>query len=482
MATGSTLNAANLEALGAARLAELLLEISAGDALAKRRLRLALAAAAGPGEAAREVSKRLASIAKAKSFIGWGQVRPLAAELEAQQRAIVDLIAPSDPSGAFELVWKLVGCAASVFARSDDGSGQLAEVFREAARDLGPLAQAAKLDPTVLAERVFEAVQGDTFGEWEELVPVLAPQLGGPGLDRLKHLMQEWQAEPVLTLPEHQRLVVGWSSAGKIHADEIETGHRRRTASFVLQQIAEAMGDVDAYVARFDSSSRRFPVVAADISRRLLHAGRPQEAWDAIEAVDKNSRRRIPMEWEQARIDVLEALGRTEDAQAFRHQCFLQTLNVKHLRGYLHKLPDFEDFDAEQSALNHALGFGDVHQALGFLVSWPDLERASRLVLTRAPDLNGDLYELLSPAADALHEKYPLAATFARRAMIDFTLGNARSSRYKHAARHLTECAALARRIEDFGGAPDHVAYAQDLRASHGRKAAFWHEVASFAR
>ncbi len=42
MASKSTLNAKNLEALGAERLAQLLIEISTGDAAAKRKLRLAL--------------------------------------------------------------------------------------------------------------------------------------------------------------------------------------------------------------------------------------------------------------------------------------------------------------------------------------------------------------------------------------------------------------------------------------------------------
>ena len=43
MASKKTLNAKNLEALGARRLAELLIEISTGNTLAKRRLRLELA-------------------------------------------------------------------------------------------------------------------------------------------------------------------------------------------------------------------------------------------------------------------------------------------------------------------------------------------------------------------------------------------------------------------------------------------------------
>ncbi len=61
MASKTTLNAKNLETLGAERLAELLVEISTGSAMAKRRLRLELAGAQSPKEAGREVAKRLTS-------------------------------------------------------------------------------------------------------------------------------------------------------------------------------------------------------------------------------------------------------------------------------------------------------------------------------------------------------------------------------------------------------------------------------------
>ena len=71
MAARTTLNAKNLEAVGAPRLAELLLEISAGDTGAKRRLRLALAGSKGPVEVAREIRKRLATIARATAYVDW---------------------------------------------------------------------------------------------------------------------------------------------------------------------------------------------------------------------------------------------------------------------------------------------------------------------------------------------------------------------------------------------------------------------------
>lgn len=104
MASKTTLNAKNLEALGAERLAELLIEISAGDAAAKRRLRMELAAAQSPTDLAKEVRKRLITIARSRSFVDWQGIRALASDLDTQRRAIVDTVAPADPKEAFDLL------------------------------------------------------------------------------------------------------------------------------------------------------------------------------------------------------------------------------------------------------------------------------------------------------------------------------------------------------------------------------------------
>jgi hypothetical protein len=289
--------------------------------------------------------------------------------------------------------------------------------------------------------------------------------------------VQAWQAEPVTTPPDSKRQVIGWSSSGPIDADEVQSRHRKQAAASVLQQVADALGDVDGFIEQFDASTREIPAAAAAIARRLHAAGRLPEAWAAVEHVDARRREEAPVDWEEARIDVLEALGRNDEAQAFRWDRFAAMLSATHLRAFLRKLPDFDDVEAEQRALAHALAFQDVHRSLEFLVAWPDLRRASELVLSRAQALNGDLYELLSPAADALDSRYPLAATLLRRTMIDFTLGAGRSSRYKHAARHFRDCRNTAGRVEDFGPIPDHRDYERTLRTTHGRKVGFWQEV-----
>ena len=70
--------------------------------------------------------------------------------------------------------------------------------------------------------------------------------------------------------------------------------------------------------------------------------------------------------------------------------------------------------------------------------------------------------------------KHPLAATILLRAMINFSLKNSRSRRYKHAARHLLNCSGLSSAIKDYRTFEPHDAYEARLRLEHGRKGSFW--------
>ena len=71
-----------------------------------------------------------------------------------------------------------------------------------------------------------------------------------------------------------------------------------------------------------------------------------------------------------------------------------------------------------------------------------------------------------------------VSATLLLRAMIDDTLEGAKSSRYRHAARHLLECQSLAMVIGDYGTFETNEAFTSRLRASHARKTGFWKQVA----
>ena len=368
--------------------------------------------------------------------------------------------------------------ASPVFERCDDSSGTVIGVFREACSDIGDLALKASTDPTSLANQAFAALTVNDYGQFDEFIQVLAPALGQAGLEHLKQRMIDLSNRPVTKPAEKDRVKIGWSSAGPIYADEMAERSRVSTVRRALTEIADALGDVDAFIEQHEQETRKVPKIAAEIARRLLSAGRTLEAWQTIEAAEHRRRDSgwdwPDFEWEDARIDVFEALGRTDDAQAARWGCFERSLSSTHLRAYLKRLPDFDDIEAEQKALDYAEQSRNVLQALSFLVSWPALNRAANLVVQRSDELDGNCYEVLTPAADALAGKYPLAAMLLLRAMIDFSLRNNRSSRYRHAARHLLECSRLASTSEDFGRFEPHDVYEAALRREHRRKSSFW--------
>ena len=89
----------------------------------------------------------------------------------------------------------------------------------------------------------------------------------------------------------------------------------------------------------------------------------------------------------------------------------------------------------------------------------------------------GNCYWILTPAAERLERKEPLATTLLYRRMIGFTLDHGQSSSYGHAARHLSSCAWLAEQVGDRQGRSAHDAYVADLRRRHGRKSGFWSRV-----
>lgn len=480
MPSKKTLNAANLEALGSGRLAELLLEISQGDAAAKRRLRLELAGAESPIVLAQEIRKRLTTIARSRGGVDWQGVKAVAADLEAQRRAIAGQVAPRLPDEGLELMWRFLDLSGPVLARCEDGNGMIIDVFRAALGDLAVLARMGGTGPKQLGDQAFRLLNQNDQGQFEGLIATLAPALGPVGLEHLKQRVIALSKEPVRKPPDTERRVIAWGPGGPVHADEVAERTRAFTAQRALREIADAQGDVDAFIAQYDAKTRKMPVAAAAIAQRLLAAGRAEEAARMLDAAVR--RRHDPdeagwepaFEWEDARIAVSEALGRGDEAQTMRWSCFEAFLSARHLREYLKHLPDFDDAEAEDRAFGHAERFGDLSRALWFLVSWPAPDKAARVVVRRAKELDGDRYEILTPAAKALADRHPLAATLMLRAMIDFALTHARSSRYGHAARHLRTCADLAPAIQDFGAFETHDAYAGRLRREHGRKAAFW--------
>ena len=293
----------------------------------------------------------------------------------------------------------------------------------------------------------------------------------------LKQLMIEYSETPVAQLPEAQRPRIDWRYSGTALEDKIAVRTRVQTARAALQGIADTQGDVDAFIDQVDEDMRKDPAVAAGIARRLLDSGRAEEALKATDAAEHDEETYSTahrLEWEDARIDALDALGRSDEAQALRWSCFERALSAAHLRAYLRRLPDFDDIEAEEKALDYVKQSHSPVIALSFLISWPALERAAALAIEQAGNLEGIFDDILRPAADALAARHPLAATLVLRVIIDFALSEGHSTRDKHVARHLLECSSLASAVKDFGAFETHDAYEARLGREHDRKHSFW--------
>jgi hypothetical protein len=448
--TGSrkTLTTANLAALGAERLAELLIDVAEGHAQIKRRLRLELAGEIGPEDLAAELAKRIDTVADSRARIHWRKHKEFVRELDMQRALIAGRLAELDPTLALPIMLRFLGLAEGVFPphrrRQGRGRGGVRRGRRRRGGDRATgLARPAR--PGRPASGPAAARPGRAWGR--AVLKNALPALGAQGVATLRGRVETTMAS--------QKRVSGALKAA-------------------VQVLADAQGDVDGYIAQFTDSQAVLPPIGAQIARRLTAAGRLDEAVAALDRATPGSfaqlvgtvlgRPSLPgpgaLDWEDAYIEVLEARGQGDLAQDMRWASFERGLSVERLRDYLKRLPDFDDVEAEDKALAHAEDFHDLHAALDFLIRWPAWDRAARLVLRRSGDLDGDRPELLEPAARAIEGRHPLAATLLLRAMILDTARYARTARYKDAQQQLLEAASLVPAIADWQGHEDAEAFA----------------------
>jgi hypothetical protein len=458
----NSLNAQALEALGAPRLAALLLTLSEGNPAVKRMLRLALAEEKGPLEMGRELRRRLAAIARSGTLLDDDSRDALLRELDRHITAIRGPIADHDPALAVELLWEVLALSEGLIERCDASDGVVRDWFHLASAALGQVASRAPGRREVLADQVYAAVVSNGYGQFDPIVRDLGGALGAEGLAHLRLRLETLRSRA--------------TSDGRAGA------HRDAIVQIAMLDIADVDGDAEAYLAEYrdhDPEALTVPAIAARVAERLTAAGRAAEALTLLQGADPmlRQRRAGAEEWCDARLAALEALGRREEAQAQRWEFALMELSRRHLRDYLTRVPDFEDMVHEEKALDLVAEHEDRDEALWFLLHWPEPHRAARLLLSTPKPLNGDRYVLLAPLAELLEKPHPLAATVCLRAMIDFTLRVGRVKRYRHAARHLDTCHRLARQIETWGERPDHRSYIAQLRRDHGRKYGFWSEV-----
>ena len=474
---GKSINKKNLEALGAEVLAELLMDSVKGDAARQRRVRMALSSEQSPKEVAADIRKRMAQIRRAKSWISTRSQRTLAKELNGMIDVILNRVASEDVDLGFGLLWSLLQLAPDIHARTDDSNGTIGDVMDAAMDAIQILAPRLDRNPERLADQVFEALQDNGYGEFDGVIPVLSEALGEPGLTALKA-----RAEAAIDAPvdPDDTEYFGVLVSGERRL-EMAKESQDRTLRMILSDIADAQGDVDAWLSQYSAQQLTYNTIAPDAARRLLKAGRAGDALQIMEtciASEEDKKRGFDTpEVDSAHFACLEALGEEDNLRSAMWSRFETTLCAETLRRYLSRLPDFDDDEALLDARTHVRTHPDLLQGLIFCMSWPDARLAADLLLTRHAELDGNIYELLTPTSELLKAEHPLAATLVWRSMITYALQNNRAKRYRHAARHLTSCAQADMAIGDYGAFQSHEAFLNDLRRKHLRKHAFWEKV-----
>lgn len=370
--------AENLAALGAERLAEILVEVAETRADLKRRLRMELAAEQGVGPLAGEIDKRLRAFETSRGQIGWRQRPAFLRDLDALRQLIAGRLAPLDATAAVERLWRFLDTAPRLSSRYREREDELDVIFRQAAADLGRLLGSQAPGPA--AASLVDSLAANPVG-WKRWFPgLLAAAPASLAVEALQ-AMSERRGSP------------GWIT--------------------LMRQAADAAGDVDAFRASYTAQAQATPSIAAEIASRLLAAGRTAEAGEVLRNAAPplaGDRPAAPdASWESAWIDYLEAAGESAAAQEVRWASFERTLSADRARAFISRLADFEDVEAEARAHQLAAGHADFARGLAFLMSWPALPEAAGMIEARADDIQV-APEQAELWASRLRRRFPHAA------------------------------------------------------------------------
>jgi hypothetical protein len=379
--------AENLARLSPERLAEILISEAEGQPEFKRRLKMELAAEQGADHLSAEIDKRLAALEASRTKVSWRRRAVFVRDLDLLRGLIAGRLAGLDRTAALDRMWTFIGLARALERRVRDKDGEMATIFVQAASDVGGL-----LSESTQAPAFSDAIMKNPQG-WQVWLAQVLPQ-APVSLTRTV----------LATLLERRGSVPGWVG--------------------LVRQLADAAGDVDAYASTFGERALEEPGCAADIARRLLAAGRIEEAGGILQAVlqrrasdgvragrvIKTAQRAEPdFDWETVWIDYLEQSGDAAAAQTTRWSSFERTLSPERAKAFVRRLADFDDVEAEARAFDFAALHPDFRRGLRFLMSWPALAEANRMILSRPDDVQASPDEAETWASNLIG-RHPEAA------------------------------------------------------------------------
>jgi hypothetical protein len=367
--------AENLAGLGAERLAELLVAAAQSRPELKRRLRMELAAEQGAEHLLAEIDRRLNSLQSSRSKVSWRQRPTFVRDLDGLRVLIAQRLAGWTPRRRW------IGCGGS-WSWPEGWAGGCA---------IG----------TASSRRCSPGPAGDIGG-----------LVAASGVEGRRGAGAGGDARPGRV----DRVAAAGAGAGAARTgahragDDEPPGGRRGRLDAAAAAVGRRGGGRGRLPRHLLGPGAAHAGGGGEVARRLLAAGRVEEAGSLLRAAAEVGRGGPDFGWESAWIDYLDASGEAEAAQAARWSSFERTLAAERLRAFTRRLADFDDVEAEERAFAYAAAHRDLQRALRFLMEWPALPEAAALVQARAGASAAAIEPHAEGWAERLRARQPRAA------------------------------------------------------------------------
>ena len=408
-----------------------------------------------PDKLAAGFKKTLSGWRRSTQFYGYSEAREFGRMLDGWLDQVARELLPKDPPAALSLFENFIEADAAWFDRADDSDGVIGDAVRAACRHWLQAAARCESPPGVWPERLLELYQPDQYGARDELLRRADLLLDEPARRGLVARLESQLAEALDASP------VGESPPVEVFR-----------ISGALSLLAESLRDPDIMVrASLRRSPNPNPVQRQAFVQAYLDAGRPadalawlQEGWGHLD----DSR-------EDLLADALERLGRFEESAPIRQRMFERTLSDFAFQRWLEHLPEAARAEAVVHARKLALRHHDLTAAATLLLQLGDPAAAEARLLAESGRIDGNRYGSLVPLAKALRaHECPRGETVVYRALLKSILDRAYARAYGHAARYWARLGEIAGSGVSLLLLPSHEDFEAEVRARHGRKAAFW--------
>ncbi len=233
-----------LVAMGAEKLADILLEFSDLHKDIKKKLTVVIAGQIeDPKKLLSIINKELSTLKKAKGMIFYEDVKKFAQRLDALRHYIVDDLASKSVNYAVEAMGVFLDLADHTIARTDDSYGYIGDIFAKACRNWGQLYGQSRYELETCVQDVYNRFLNDPQGIFDHVIFDFKDVLGEKGLNLLE---------------------------SKFLGGDTKTSRDKYKQKEALMNIADCKKDVDAFIAIISANNNMHFNDRLDIIRRLL--------------------------------------------------------------------------------------------------------------------------------------------------------------------------------------------------------------------